>query len=64
MSLLPALQAVDTTNPVVIVVALVVGLIAFLIFRTLFRALNFVFHLGCLAIVALAAFFILRGVIK
>ena len=65
MLFLPPFQApAGATNPVVIIVAIIAGLIAFFVFRTFFRALNFVFHLGCLALVAVVVFLILRSVIK
>ena len=55
---------VGATNPLVFLIALIAGFVAFLIFRFVFRMLHFVFHLGCLAIVAVVVFFILRNVIK
>ena len=64
MLLLPPLQAAGTTNPLVIVLAIIAGLVAFFLFRTVSRALNLVFHLGCLVIVAGAVFLILRNMIK
>ena len=64
MLLMPTLQAINTTNPLVIVLAIIGGLVAFFVFRTVFRALNLVFHLGCLVIVAGTIFLILRNMIK
>jgi hypothetical protein len=64
MLLLPPLQTTATTNPAVIVVAIIAGVIAFFLFRLVFRSLNFIFHLGCLVIVAGVVFLLLRGVIK
>ena len=64
MLLLPPLQTAGATNPLVIVAAIIAGLIAFFVFRTAFRALNLVFHLGCLVIVAGVVFLILRSMIK
>ena len=57
-------QLIATTNPIVLIAAGFLGLIAFFVFRLIFRMLHFVFHLGCLVIVAVAAFFILRNMIK
>lgn len=56
-------QLIATTNPVVLIAAFVIGLAGFFIFRLVFRMLHFVFHLGCLVVVAVAAFLILRNVI-
>jgi len=64
MLLLPPLQTTGATNPLVIVLAIIAGLVAFFVFRTVFRALNLVFHLGCLVIVAGVVFLILRSMIK
>ena len=60
----PPLPAVDTSSPVVIIVAIVAGLIAFVVLRTVFRVLNTLLGLGCLVIVAVAVYLILRTVIK
>lgn len=56
-------QLIATTNPIVLVAAGVLGLIAFFAFRFVFRMLHVIFHLGCLVLVAVAAFFILRNII-
>jgi hypothetical protein len=64
MFLIHSLQQALPTNPLVIVVAIIAGVIAFFVFRIFFRALNLIFHLGCLALVAVAVFFILRNIIK
>ncbi len=56
-------QLIATTNPVVLIAAFVIGLAAFFIFRVVFRMLHVVFHLGCLVVVAIAAFLILRNII-
>ena len=57
-------QLLATADPIMIVVAVVVGVVAFFVFRTLFRTVNFVFQLGCLAIVALVVLYILQTVLK
>lgn len=56
-------QLIATTNPVVLIAAFVIGLAGFFIFRLVFRMLHVVFHLGCLVVVAIAAFLILRNII-
>ena len=56
-------QLIATTNPVVLIAAFVIGLAGFFIFRLVFRMLHVVFHLGCLVVVAVAAFLILRNII-
>jgi hypothetical protein len=57
-------QLLTTADPVTIFIAVIVGVLAFVLFRTLFRTVNFVFQLGCLVIVALAVLYILRSVLK
>ena len=59
-----SLQGTGATNPAVIVVAIIAGFIAFIVLRTVFRALNFVLGLGCTVIVAVIVFLILRSLIK
>jgi hypothetical protein len=58
------LPGIGPVNPAVLVLAFIAGFIAFLLFRTVFRFLHFIFHLGCLAIVVVAVIFLLKNVIK
>jgi len=53
-----------TADPIMILIAVIVGLLAFFLFRTLFRTVHFVFQLGCLVIVVLVVLYILRSVLK
>ena len=57
-------QLLTTADPLTIFVAVIVGVVAFLVFRTLFRTVSFIFQLGCLVVVALAVLYILRSVLK
>ncbi len=57
-------QLLATADPLTIFVAVIVGVVAFLVFRTLFRTVSFIFQLGCLVVVALAVLYILRSVLK
>jgi hypothetical protein len=57
-------QLIATANPILIFIAVIAGVLAFFVFRLLFRAVNVIFHLGCLVVVALGVLYLLRTVIR
>ena len=57
-------QLIATADPILIFVAVIAGVLAFFVFRLMFRALNVIFHLGCLVVVALGVLYLLRNVVR
>lgn len=55
---------IATADPILIFIAVIAGVIAFFVFRLLFRAVNVIFQLGCLVVVALGVLYLLRVVIR